>query len=131
MSNLTAIPLIVETSRGPCIAGTRITIYAIMDYLKSGLSQELIKQDLLLSDEQLTEALQYLAAHQAELEHDYAEIVQRAEERRRAYEQRYRARMKFPSHLSSAEKAKLMRQDLARQQQDSPPGDENNHPAGS
>ena len=27
-------PLIVETKRGPCIAGTRITVFSVMDYLK-------------------------------------------------------------------------------------------------
>lgn len=121
----TTTPSIVETSRGPSVAGTRITIYAIMDYLKNDLSRELIKQDLLLSDEQLNEALQYLAAHRAELEHDYAEILQRSEERRTAYEQIYRARTKFPPNSSNAEKAELLRRELARQQQNSRPRDEN------
>ncbi len=41
----TITPLVVETSRGPCITGTRITLYAIMDYLKSGLSHDVIKED--------------------------------------------------------------------------------------
>jgi uncharacterized protein (DUF433 family) len=114
-------PLIIETSRGPCIAGTRITIYAIMDYLKSGLSHDLIKQNFLLSDEQLHAVLQYLAAHREELEHHYAEIMRRSEERRTHYEQLYRTRTKFPSHMSSAEKAALMRLELAQKQQDAQP----------
>src|SRR2546423_6102925 len=93
----TTTPLIVETSRGPCIAGTRITLYTIMDYLKSGLSHDVIKQDFLLSDEQLHAALQYLAAHREELASQYAEIVQRSEKRRAHYEKLYRARTKSPS----------------------------------
>jgi uncharacterized protein (DUF433 family) len=124
----TTTPLIVETSRGPCIAGTRITIYAIMDYLKSGLSHDLIKQNFLLSDEQLHAVLQYLAAHREELEDRYTEIVQRSEERRAHYERLYRARTKFPSHISSAEKAALMRQDLVKKQQDTPPEHASDHP---
>jgi uncharacterized protein (DUF433 family) len=71
----TTTPLVVETSRGPCIAGTRITLYAIMDYLKSGLSHAVIQQDFLLSDEQLRAVLQYLAAHREELEYQYAEAA--------------------------------------------------------
>lgn len=110
----TTTSLIVETSRGPCIAGTRITLYAIMDYLKSGLSHDVVKQDFLLSDEQLHAVLQYLAAHREELEYRYAEIVRRSEERRAHYEQLYRARTKLPPHLSSAEKAALMHQELAQ-----------------
>ena len=124
----TTTPLIVKTSRGPCIAGTRITLYAIMDYLKSGLSHDVVKQDFLLSDEQLHAALQYLAAHREELEYQYAEIIQRSEERRAHYEQLYRARTKFPPHLSSAEKVALMRQQLAQGQQDTRPEHANNHP---
>jgi hypothetical protein len=68
-----------------------------MDYLKSDLSHGVIKQDFLLSDEQLYAALHYLATHREELEYQYAEIVQRSEERRAHYEQLYRARTKFPS----------------------------------
>ena len=125
---LTTAPLIVETSRGPCITGTRVTIYAIMDYLKSGLSHDVIKQDFLLSDEQLHAALQYLVAHREELEHHYAEIVQRSEERRAHYEQLYRARTKLPPHLSSAEKVALMRHELAQRQQDARPEHANDDP---
>jgi len=117
-SRSTTTPLIVETSRGPCVAGTRITIYAIMDYLKNGLSHEIIKQNFLLSDEQLHAVLQYLAAHREELEFYYTEIVQRSEERRAHYEQLYRARTKFPSNMSNAEKVALMRQELAQKHRD-------------
>lgn len=125
---LITTPLIIETSRGPCITGTRITLYAIMDYLKSGLSHDVIKQDFLLSDEQLHATLQYLIAHREKLEHHYAEIVQRSEERRAHYEQLYRARTKLPPHLSSAEKAALMRQELAQRQQGARPEHANDYP---
>ena len=128
---LTTTPLIVETSRGPCIAGTRITLYVIMDYLKSGLSHDVIKQDFNLSGAQLHAALQYLVAHREELERQYAEIVRRSEERRAYYEQLYRARTKLPPHLSSTEKAALMRQALGQRQQDARPEHANDHSPGS
>ena len=128
---LTTTPLVVETSRGPCITGTRITLYAIMDYLKSGLSHDVIKQDFLLSDEQLHAALQYLVVHREELEHHYAEIVRRSEERRAHYEQLYRACTKLPPHLSSAEKAALMCQELTQRQQGTRPEHANDHPSRS
>ena len=32
-------PLIVETRRGPCIAGTRITVFSVMDYLQGAVEQ--------------------------------------------------------------------------------------------
>ena len=98
-----------------------------MDYLKDGLGYELIKQHLPLSDAQLNEALQYLASHREELENDYAQIVHRSEERRARYEQLYRARTELPPDLPNAEKAKLMRRELARKQKDSRPAHEDNH----
>lgn len=53
MSTLTKTPLILETKRRPSIAGTRITVFSVMDSLKSGHSRDLVKQLFLISDEQL------------------------------------------------------------------------------
>ena len=49
----TTTPLIIETGRGPCIAGRRTTVYVIYEQLQSGLDREFIKKHLLLSDVQL------------------------------------------------------------------------------
>jgi uncharacterized protein (DUF433 family) len=109
--------LIVETSRGPSIAGRGITVFAIMDYLKAGLDRELIKQSFLISDEQLDAALQYIADHREEVEREYEEIVRYSEELRARYEPISRACSPFPPDMPWAEKDELLRQELARKQQ--------------
>jgi hypothetical protein len=102
-------------------------MYAIMDYLKSGLSHEVIKQNFLLSEEQLHAVLQYLAAHREALEDHYTDIVKRSEERRAHYEQCYRTRTPFPAHMSRADKTARMRQELAHTQRDAPPEHARDH----
>jgi uncharacterized protein (DUF433 family) len=124
----TTTSMIVETSRGPRIAGRRTTVYAIMDFLKSGVSRDVIKEAFLISDEQLEAVLTYIAAHKAEVEKDYAEIVQRSKERREFYEQIYRARTRLDPQLSQEEKAALLRQKLARKQKATQPGDGHHYP---
>src|SRR5437016_674272 len=74
--------LIVETPHGPSLAGTRITVYSVMDYLKGNWSRNFIKRIMLISDEQLDAVLAYVAAHQEEVEQAYARILRREAERR-------------------------------------------------
>ena len=124
----TTTPLIVETSRGPCIAGRRITIYVILEHFKSGLDREFIKQHLLLSDEQLDAALRYIEQHRGEVERDYAEIVRRSEANRERYETLYRERSRY-ANLPVEERAAQMRRDLINQQTAAPPGDDSQNPA--
>jgi len=72
--NTTAVnSLIVETPRGPSIAGTRITIYAVKGYLKGDWSRHFIKQMLGITDEQLDAVLEYIAQHREEVERDIAQ----------------------------------------------------------
>ena len=129
MSNVsTTTPLIVESSRGPCIAGRRTTIYVILEHFKSGLDREFIKQHLLLSDEQLDAALEYIEQHRGEVERDYAEIVRRSEENRERYETLYRERSRYAS-LPVEERVAQMRRDLINQQTAAPPADDSQNPA--
>jgi hypothetical protein len=39
----TTTPVIVETSRGPCIAGRRTTVYVILAHLNNGCDREFIR----------------------------------------------------------------------------------------
>ena len=64
--------LIIETRRGPCIAGTRITVFSVMDYLKDGWSRDAVKQALGISDEQLDAVLAYITRHKEAIENEYA-----------------------------------------------------------
>ena len=73
-------PTIVRNERGLTIAGTRITLYDVMDHLKMGRPPELILNCLPLTQAQLKEALLYLERNRAEVEAEYQEILQTAEE---------------------------------------------------
>lgn len=112
MSTTATNSLIIETPRGPSIAGTRITVYAVMDYLKGDWSRHFTKQMLGITDEQLDAVLEYIAGHREEVERDYAEILRRAEELRARYEEQNLARSPFPPDMSIEEQRKLMLQKL-------------------
>jgi uncharacterized protein (DUF433 family) len=83
---------IVRTSRGLSIAGTRITLYQVMDYVKAGWSPELIQHWLDLSEKQITGAMDYIATHRSEVEAEYEMVLQQAEESRQYWEARNRER---------------------------------------
>ncbi|MGA9380819.1 MAG: DUF433 domain-containing protein [Phormidium sp.] len=83
-------PAIVRTERGLTIADTRITLYDVMDYLTAGYPAKLIREKLSLSDRQITSALSYIKAHQAEVEAEYQEVLQIAQENQQYWENRNR-----------------------------------------
>jgi len=65
---------VVRTSRGLSIAGTRITLYSILDYVHAGWPPKLIRDRLNLTDQQITDALDYIATHQTEVETEYQQV---------------------------------------------------------
>ncbi len=81
---------IIRTERGLAIAGTRITLYDVMDYLKSQYPPRLICEKLGLNDVQIHSALTYIDTHQAEVEAEYQECLQTAVEIRQYWEERNR-----------------------------------------
>ena len=117
MCTLAKTPLVVETGRGPSIAGTRITVFSVMDSIKSGHSAELIKQLFLISDEQLEAVLEYIAEHQEEVEREYSEIVRRSMERRKVYERVFKERSSFPREMAVEELRRALHRKLAERQQ--------------
>lgn len=106
-------PLIVETKRGPCIAGTRITVFSVMDYLKGEWSRDSVKQAMGISDEQLDAVLAYITRHKEVVENEYAAIVRRSDARRAAYEKLFHDRSPFPPHMPLEERVARLRQKLA------------------
>jgi uncharacterized protein (DUF433 family) len=84
---------IVRTERGLSIAGTRITIYQLMDHLKAGHPTLLIKDLFRLSDEQMDGVLRYIAEHRNEVETEYQEVLKTAEQNRAYWEERNRERL--------------------------------------
>lgn len=100
--------LIVETPRGPSIAGTRITVYSVMDYLKANRSKEYILQFLRVTLEQLDAAIEYIEQHREEVEQDYRRILRRSQELREHYENVFRERSPYPPDMPWEEKRKLL-----------------------
>jgi uncharacterized protein (DUF433 family) len=80
--------IITRTGRGLTIAGTRITLYDVMDYLTASYPAKLIREKLCLTDAQVDAALCYIKAHQAEVEAEYQEVLQIAQDNRQYWEER-------------------------------------------
>jgi uncharacterized protein (DUF433 family) len=83
---------VVRTSRGLSIAGRRLTLYSIMDYLRAGWPSHLIRDEFNLTDKQMNDVMEYLAAYRDQVEQEYQVVLQQAEENRRYWETRNRER---------------------------------------
>ncbi len=58
---------IIRTERGLTIAGTRITLYDVMDYVTAQYPPKFIRVMLSLTDEQVNAALSYIETHRGRL----------------------------------------------------------------
>ena len=70
-------PAIIDRGRGPQIAGSRITVFDVMDYLKDGWNRESIALLFRLSSLDIQAAIDYIEAHRAEVEAEYERILER------------------------------------------------------
>lgn len=87
-------PIIVRTERGLVFADRpRVTLYDLMDYLRVGYPPHLIADRFRLSERQVRGALDYIAAHPEEVEREYREVLDEAEDQRRYWEERNRERL--------------------------------------
>lgn len=101
--------LIVETLRGPSIAGTRTTVYSIMDSIKAGWSKEEILEVMTqITPEQLDAVYEYIEQHREEVEQAYERILQREAAERAYYEERNRGRSPFPPDMPVEERREIM-----------------------
>lgn len=71
---------VIRTERGLTIAGTRITLYDVMDHLKAGWTPKLILNWLPVTAAQLNEALAYIQANREQVEAEYQAILQENQE---------------------------------------------------
>jgi uncharacterized protein (DUF433 family) len=83
---------IIDRGRGPEIEGTRITVYAVMDYVREGDPAEVIAQSLRLTPEQVQVALGYIQAHQDEVNRVYEQLLDRDRQGNPAWVDALRAR---------------------------------------
>ena len=103
MNTTTTEAVIVETPRGPSLAGTRITVYSVMDLIKANRSKRYIAQMMLLTPEQVDAVFDYVETHRDAVEAQYARILQREAEARTAFKQWRRERMPHLVDLSPEE----------------------------
>ncbi|MEM9543644.1 MAG: DUF433 domain-containing protein [Cyanobacteria bacterium P01_E01_bin.42] len=77
---------IIRTERGLTIAGTRITIYQILDYIHANYPRESIRNLFSITDEQFAEAMLYIKTHRQAVEEEYKIVLQQAEEIRKYWD---------------------------------------------
>jgi len=89
---MTHSPTVVRNSLGLAVAGTRITLYDVMDYLTDGWPPKLIQHWLNLTDTQIADVMAYIENNRAEVETEYQQVVAYAEELRQYWTERNRER---------------------------------------
>jgi len=90
---VTPQPTVIRTSRGLSIAGTRITLYSLLDYLHAGWPPHLIRDEFNLTESQISEVMQYIETHRDEVETEYQAVLQQAEENQHYWEVRNKERL--------------------------------------
>ncbi|MCI0524377.1 MAG: DUF433 domain-containing protein [Acidobacteria bacterium] len=107
-------PTVIRTGRGLTVAGTRITLYAIMDFIKEDYPPKLIRYKFNLTEQQMADVLAYIEEHREEVEAEYRQVVEEGEERRREWEkQRREILANIPSDRPMSPKEALIRAKLA------------------
>lgn len=81
---------IIRTERGLTIAGTRITLYDVMDYVTAQYPPKFIRGLFELTEEQINAALAYIESNRATVEVEYQMVLKEAEELRQYYEEKNR-----------------------------------------
>ena len=84
--------VIIRTERGLTIAGTRITLYDLMDFITAGYPHSFIRDQFSVSDEQFHAAMSYIEANRAEVEAEYQTVLKQVEENQKYWEERNRER---------------------------------------
>ncbi len=68
------MPEIIDRGRGPEIAGTRITVFDVLDYHREGWHHTAIAAALRLSSDEILAALRYVDEHKEEVHAAYEVI---------------------------------------------------------
>ena len=108
---------IVDRGRGPEIAGTRVTVYRIMDFLREESSPDRIAAELNLTQEDLHAALQYIDAHRESVEQQYEEILRRVQQANPPQVQALRAKSveELRQRINARRRGDVARVDSGRQ----------------
>ena len=84
---------IICTERGLTIAGTRITLYDVMDYVVANYPSSFIRALFDLTESQINAALSYIEAHLAGVEAEYQLVLSQSEELKQYSEEQNCERM--------------------------------------
>ena len=109
---------IIRTERGLTIAGSRVTLYDLMDYVTAQYPPKFISAMLSLTNEQINMALSYIEEHRADIEAEYQQVLEETEKLQKYWEEQNsglftRIAAKPPKSGTEAIKAKLK---VAREQ---------------
>ncbi|MEM8808383.1 MAG: DUF433 domain-containing protein [Cyanobacteria bacterium P01_G01_bin.38] len=85
--------VIIRTERGLTIAGTRITLYDVMDYVVVQYPPKFIQGLFELTEDQINAALDYIETNRSEVEAEYQQVIQETEKLRQYYEEQNRERL--------------------------------------
>ena len=81
---------IIRTERGLTIAGTRITLYDVMDYVMAQYPPKFIQGLFELTEEQINAALAYIQVNFAAVEGEYQMVLKEAKELQQYYQEKNR-----------------------------------------
>ncbi len=85
-------PTVVRTERGLTVGGSRLTIYQLMDHLKAGQSPAEVRDLHRMTIKQMEDVLQYIEDNREQVEAEYQQVLELAEENRRYWEEYNRER---------------------------------------
>jgi uncharacterized protein (DUF433 family) len=77
MHATTSSATIINRGRGPEIAGTRITVYDVMDYVTDGWHRDEIARLFRLSSRDIQAAFDYIEEHRDRVNAEYQRILER------------------------------------------------------
>lgn len=89
--------IVRRRDRGLCVAGTRLSLYLVMDYLKEGWPTHLLHTQLALNEDQIKDAVGYIEANKESFEIEYAEYKRLGEENEKYWRARREEIFKDPA----------------------------------
>jgi len=110
-------PTVVRTSRGLTVGGTRLTIYSLIDHFKAGDSDDFVLEWYPITPEQLADVHRYIGEHRDEVEAEYQEVLRKADEDRRYWEERNRERFAEIEQLPKTPQQQAIRDKIAELKQ--------------
>jgi hypothetical protein len=123
--------IVRRRDRGLCVKGSRMTLYFIMDFLKDGWPPHLLRDQLLLTEEQMQNVVDYIDANREAFEAEYEEVLRQAKEeeqywraRQEALQKRLAERPGPPPNLSPEQAVAWARLSALRKQRELEKGEE-------